>query len=80
MAGKFLVLWKLELRRATPDVARALFRQQDYGARLLEAGKLRRGITWWVGMVAPGSTTWTPTRNLTTSSRRLPSTTFPATK
>jgi muconolactone D-isomerase len=40
MAGKFLVLWKLELRRATPDVARALFRQQDYGARLLEAGKL----------------------------------------
>lgn len=40
MAGKFLVLWKLELRRATPDVARVLFRQQDYGARLLEAGKL----------------------------------------
>jgi len=40
MAGKFLVLWKLELGRATPDVARAVLRQQDYGARLLEAGKL----------------------------------------
>ncbi len=40
MAGKFLVLWKLELRRATPDVARAVLRQQDYGARLLETGKL----------------------------------------
>ena len=40
MAGKFLVLWKLELGRATPDVVRAVLRQQDYGARLLEEGKL----------------------------------------
>ncbi|HTP15886.1 MAG TPA: muconolactone Delta-isomerase family protein [Streptosporangiaceae bacterium] len=40
MAGKFLVLWKLELSRASQDVARAVFRQQDYGARLLAAGKL----------------------------------------
>jgi len=40
MAGKFLVLWKLELSRATPDVVRAVLRQQDYGARLLAEGKL----------------------------------------
>lgn len=40
MAGKFLVLWKLELSRATPGVVRAVLRQQDYGARLLAAGKL----------------------------------------
>jgi muconolactone D-isomerase len=40
MAGKFLVLWKLELSRITPGVVQALMRQQDYGARLMEAGKL----------------------------------------
>jgi muconolactone D-isomerase len=40
MAGKFLVLWKLELGRALPDVARVVLRQQDYGARLLAEGKL----------------------------------------
>lgn len=40
MAGKFLVLWKLELNRATPGVVQAVLGQQDYGARLLEAGKL----------------------------------------
>ncbi len=40
MAGKFLVLWKLELGRASPDVVRAVLRQQDYGARLLAEGKL----------------------------------------
>jgi muconolactone delta-isomerase len=40
MAGKFLVLWKLELSRMTPGVVQALMRQQDYGARLMEAGKL----------------------------------------
>lgn len=40
MSGRFLVLWKLELSRVTPNVARAVFRQQDYGARLLETGKL----------------------------------------
>jgi muconolactone delta-isomerase len=40
MAGKFLVLWKLELGRANPDIVRAVLRQQDYGARLLAEGKL----------------------------------------
>ena len=50
MAGKFLVLWKLELRRATPDVARAVLRQQDYGTGCWRRASLRRGITWWVGM------------------------------
>jgi muconolactone D-isomerase len=40
MAGKFLVIWKLELSRATPGVVQAVIRQQDYGARLMEAGKL----------------------------------------
>lgn len=40
MAGKFLVLWKLELGRANPDMIRAVLRQQDYGARLLAEGKL----------------------------------------
>ncbi len=40
MAGKFLVIWKLELSRATPGVVGAVIRQQDYGARLMEAGKL----------------------------------------
>lgn len=40
MAGKFLVLWRLELGRATPDLVRAVLRQQDYGARLQEEGKL----------------------------------------
>jgi muconolactone delta-isomerase len=40
MAGKFLVLWKLELSRVTTEVVRAVLRQQDYGARLLEEGKL----------------------------------------
>lgn len=40
MASKFLVLWRLELSRATPDIVRAVLRQQDYGARLLDQGKL----------------------------------------
>jgi muconolactone D-isomerase len=40
MAGKFLVLWKLEMSRATPAVLQAVLRQQDYGARLQAAGKL----------------------------------------
>ncbi len=40
MAGKFLVLWKLELGRATTGVISAVLRQQDYGARLLAEGKL----------------------------------------
>jgi muconolactone delta-isomerase len=40
MAGKFLVLWRLELGRATAGVIQAVLRQQDYGARLLAEGKL----------------------------------------
>jgi len=40
MAGKFLVLWKLELGRTTAGVIQAVLRQQDYGARLLAEGKL----------------------------------------
>jgi hypothetical protein len=40
MAGKFLVLWKLELSRLSADMVRAMLQQQDYGARLLAEGKL----------------------------------------
>ena len=40
MAGKFLVLWKLELRALSPDMVRAVLRQQDYGAQLQAEGKL----------------------------------------
>jgi muconolactone delta-isomerase len=40
MAGKFLVLWKLEMSRPHPEMVRAVLRQQDYGARLLAEGKL----------------------------------------
>jgi muconolactone delta-isomerase len=40
MAGKFLVFWRLEPARMTPEVMRAVLRQQDYGARLLAEGKL----------------------------------------
>lgn len=40
MAGKFLVLWRLELGRASPGIIEAVLRQQDYGARLLAEGKL----------------------------------------
>ena len=57
MAGKFLVVWKLELGRANPNLVQAVLRQQDYGARLLAEGKLERNTTWWAATVAPGSTT-----------------------
>jgi muconolactone delta-isomerase len=40
MAGKFLVLWRLQMARVSPEMMRAVLRQQDYGARLLESGKL----------------------------------------
>lgn len=40
MAGKFLVLWRLEAARMSAEVVRAVLRQQDYGARLLAEGKL----------------------------------------
>ena len=40
MAGKFLVLWRLQMARVSPEMVRAVLRQQDYGARLLQSGKL----------------------------------------
>lgn len=40
MAGKFLVLWKLRTERVSHEMVRAVLRQQDYGARLMESGKL----------------------------------------
>lgn len=40
MASKFLVLWKLELARVSPDAIKIIVRQQDYGARLESAGKV----------------------------------------
>jgi muconolactone delta-isomerase len=40
MAGKFLVLWKLRMDRVSPEMIRAVLRQQDHGARLMESGKL----------------------------------------
>ncbi len=41
MAGKFLVIWRLDLSRVSPDAVRALLRQQDYGARLEGEGKIQ---------------------------------------
>ncbi len=41
MASKFLVLWKLELSRITPETMRTMLRQQDYGARLEAEGKVQ---------------------------------------
>jgi muconolactone delta-isomerase len=40
MASKFLVLWRLELSRVSPDTMRTILRQQDYGARLEADGKV----------------------------------------
>jgi muconolactone delta-isomerase len=40
MAGKFLVLWKLELGRPNPGLVQAVLRQQEYGERLAADGKL----------------------------------------
>ncbi len=40
MAGKFLVLWRLDLSRLTPEAVRAILRQQDYGAALESEGKV----------------------------------------
>ncbi len=42
MAGKFLVLWKLDLSRLSSEMTRALIRQQDYGKRLEQEGKLEK--------------------------------------
>jgi muconolactone delta-isomerase len=40
MASKFLVLWKLELSRLSPETMQTVLRQQDYGARLQTEGKV----------------------------------------
>jgi muconolactone delta-isomerase len=40
VAGKFLVLWRLELSRLTPEAFRAILRQQDHGATLESEGKV----------------------------------------
>ncbi len=41
MANKFLVLWRLELGRISPETMRTMVRQQDYGARLQTEGKVQ---------------------------------------
>jgi muconolactone delta-isomerase len=40
VAAKFLVLWRLEVNRVSPEMMRALLRQQDYGKRLEGEGKI----------------------------------------
>lgn len=40
MASKFLVLWRLNMERVSPEMIRAVLRQQDYGTQLMETGKL----------------------------------------
>jgi muconolactone delta-isomerase len=40
MASKFLVLWRLELSRVSPETMQTVLRQQDYGARLEQEGKV----------------------------------------
>ena len=40
MPSKFLVLWKLELGRISPETMQTILRQQDYGAQLEAAGKV----------------------------------------
>jgi muconolactone D-isomerase len=41
MANKFLVVWKLELSRVSPETMQTVLRQQDYGARLQAEGKVQ---------------------------------------
>jgi hypothetical protein len=40
VAEKFLVLWRLELGRLSPDAMRGVMRMQEYGARLEKEGKV----------------------------------------
>lgn len=40
MAEKFLVLWRLELGRLSPEAVRGVMRMQEYGARLEKEGKV----------------------------------------
>lgn len=37
---KFLVLWELDLARVSPEMARAVGRMPEYGARLQAEGKV----------------------------------------
>src|SRR6266487_341676 len=40
MSAKFLVLWRLKVEGVGPDMMRAVLRQQEYGRKLGEQGKL----------------------------------------
>lgn len=40
MPAIFLVVWKLEVSRVGPEMMRAVLRQQEYGRKLEERGKL----------------------------------------
>lgn len=40
MAEKFLVLWRIELGRLSPEAVRGVMRMQEYGARLEKEGKV----------------------------------------
>ena len=40
MASKFLVLWRLDLSRVSPETMKTVLRQQDYGSRLQASGKV----------------------------------------
>jgi muconolactone delta-isomerase len=40
VAEKFLVLWRLELGRLSPEAVRGVMRMQEYGAALEKEGKV----------------------------------------
>jgi muconolactone delta-isomerase len=40
VAEKFLVLWKLELGRLSPEAVRGVMRMQEYGTRLEKEGRV----------------------------------------
>jgi muconolactone delta-isomerase len=40
VAEKFLVLWRLELGRLSPEAMRGVMRMREYGARLEKEGKV----------------------------------------
>lgn len=40
MGAKFLVLWNLRVEAVGPEMMRAVLRQQDYGSKLTQRGKL----------------------------------------
>ncbi len=39
---KFLVVWKLEIRLLSSDMVKSVLRQQDYGKKLEQDGKLEK--------------------------------------